>query len=324
MVSRYYAILWDVVIGLGFAVGFKVVGGYVMKWIYGWFREEDDHVAGASSQKRQNDSVIQTDVPQHIGRTILWYGLALYWIFSAVLQVRPVLVVTNADLIVRIVAPFGNPPPIHSLIHVFASVWAAHAIIYNIGSILLQLAIGLLLWLGRERIVGTVGLLLSIVLAMAVWIFGEGFGGLFAGTDNIVRGIPGAGLLMALASLLLLLPGAVWKRDRAFMVTKIVRSAFWGLAAIWQAPAVMGAASMLAWNVTAVIAFAALAVLEWIPAMHQVLQFMTILWLACCWWIGQHFGLNGGFALSVGSAPLIGIVFVALDHLTHKQGASAS
>jgi hypothetical protein len=100
----------------------------------------------------------------------------------------------------------GNPAVIAHPIMWAAGTIAHHAVVTNACFAAVQILLGLAVaWRPTVK----VGLAVSVVWALAVWWFGEGFGGVFAGVASTVSGAPGAVVIYAVVAVLL------WPADRA-------------------------------------------------------------------------------------------------------------
>jgi hypothetical protein len=132
-------------------------------------------------------------------RRKLRLALAAAWLLDAALQYQPFMF--SRGFATDVIAPTaqGNPAPIaHSVL------WGAHVMLGNpvlwnglFATAQLALAVGLCL----QRTV-KLALAASVAWALGVWWFGEGLGGVIAGTANPLTGAPGAVLLYALLAVL--------------------------------------------------------------------------------------------------------------------------
>jgi len=318
LIGQYYAILLDVSIGLLFAVGFKVVGGYIMKWMLTWFKDSPSPIT-QSPMKVKGD---QASGP----RLWFWGGLALLWIAGGLAQIRPALITTQVHTLLARLGGVGQPAFVTSLLENSARVWAAHAIAYNILSILLQILIGILIWLGRGKWVGYAGVGLSLICGLLLWVLGEGFGDLFVRGGSVLTGIPGAGLLIAIASLLLLLPKRMWQSEKTRWYARLLQSVFWLAAAIWQlvwldlnrnSSSQVGILHSAWWNILALCLFALFGVSPWLKRGKRYLVWLTIAWLAVSWWVEHQF-TQYGFVLGIGTAPMLIVIVLLLSGLDQR------
>ncbi len=161
-------------------------------------------------------------------------SFGLLWIFDAILQAKPNM---PSDMISQIFNPAvaGQPTFIASIIRAGLYIWRYNPVGSDVTSVLLQagIGIGMLTARGRNvrRIVGYVGLLWSL----SVFAFGEGFGMLFVKGASIIGGAPGAALLYAFASLLLIINFADGDDERARIIGRRFIGGYFFLGALLQA-----------------------------------------------------------------------------------------
>ncbi|MGH3779333.1 MAG: hypothetical protein ACRDRO_01570 [Pseudonocardiaceae bacterium] len=126
--------------------------------------------------------------------------LGVIWLLDAALQYQPYMF--SRAFATQTLAPTaqGNPVPIAASITWSAGLIADHPVVTNavFATVQLLLALGLF-W--RRTV--TSALAASVVWSVAVWWFGEGFGGVLTGGANPLTGAPGAAILYALAAVLL-------------------------------------------------------------------------------------------------------------------------
>jgi hypothetical protein len=132
-------------------------------------------------------------------RRILQLALAAAWLVDAALQFQPFMFGRGFATTVIVPAAQGNPPPVaHSML------WGAHVmlaepVLWNGLFATTQLALALGLCLRRTV---KLALAASVAWALGIWWFGEGLGGVLAGTANPLTGAPGPVILYALLALL--------------------------------------------------------------------------------------------------------------------------
>ena len=279
-------------------------------------------------------------------RHILLRGLGVLWLVDGLLQMQPGMF--TMDMVSNIMQPAatGEPTWLSGLIGWSIHVVTPHLVPFNWGVVVLQLLIGTLLLMPRERLVRS-GLRLSVVWGLTVWLFGEGLGQLFTGTATFLTGAPGSVLLYVVASVLLLLPGERWPRPRrdkgldaatwTVSLTLILGGllqlspVFWtglGLSAPFGSGAMMpqppwirqtlsaaaSAAMSAPWAVNGVIVVMLLGLgmlLILRPSCRWVL-WATLGWLAVTWWFGQDLGMIfGGMATDPNTAPMLAVLLWA-------------
>ena len=133
-------------------------------------------------------------------RRRLEISLGVLWLVDGALQWQPYMFSSAFFGNMLGMANMGLPGPVSSVLYRTTTMLTAHPVIWNAAFASLQLAIGAgLLW-GRTAALARP---VSIAWALAVWVVGEGFGGLFMPGVSALNGAPGAALLYALIALIL-------------------------------------------------------------------------------------------------------------------------
>ncbi len=132
------------------------------------------------------------------GRRGLQLCLALIWLLDAALQFQPVMF---GPWFVRAViepAAAGNPTFVRASV-----TWAGHLMLHQVAAFNAAFATIQLLIAAGLAVRRTVrpALALSVIWSLSVWWFGEGLGGVLAGSTPLA-GVPGAALLYALLAVL--------------------------------------------------------------------------------------------------------------------------
>ena len=131
--------------------------------------------------------------------------LAGIWLLDGILQFQPVMFTKNFAPMIIYPTIAGNPSAIVSSMTWSQRIITDHPVGTNAAFASIQLVIGLAIAL---RPTARLGLAASIPWAIAVWWFGEGFGGVLSGNASPITGAPGAVILYALLAVLL------WPTDR--------------------------------------------------------------------------------------------------------------
>jgi hypothetical protein len=122
------------------------------------------------------------------------------WLLDGALQFQPYMF-TKAFLPSMLgMANMGLPGPVSALLYQVSGLVGTHPVFWNAAFASLQVLIGAgLLWTRTSWIARPV----SIAWALAVWVAGEGVGGLLMPGVSALNGAPGAALLYLLAAVIL-------------------------------------------------------------------------------------------------------------------------
>jgi cytochrome oxidase Cu insertion factor (SCO1/SenC/PrrC family) len=276
-------------------------------------------------------------------------ALGLLWLLDGALQFQPFMY-SNGFIDQLKANASGQPHWLADSINWTANVAHSNPTVFNTVFALIQVVIGLGL-LYRRTVKRA--LTLSIVWALGVWWFGEGFGMLFAGTANPVSGAPGAVSLYALLALL------VWPSTRPGGLLSVggaraAWAALWlAMAYLWLLPAnsgpngtfnaimmaptgmsvphgmawlsrIDGQAELAAMGHGTAIALvlagvsAAIALAVWVNWRPRVFLALAIVLSLGSWIIGQSFGgiIFTGNATDPNAGPLFVVLALAMYSLT--------
>ncbi len=139
---------------------------------------------------------------QKINQKHITIVLGLFWIIDSIFQMQPKLF--TSDFANKVIGPFALNQPffLSFLMHSVINIILINPIFFNALFILVQLSIAILI---LSRKTTNLGLKLSIVWGLLVWILGEGMGGLLNAKNLILFGFPGAALLYVVIAIALLL-----------------------------------------------------------------------------------------------------------------------
>lgn len=158
-------------------------------------------------------------------RKFMRIGLGSLWVIDGALQLQPAMFTPSFP--VNVVGPAlqSLPNPIYGYsLSILQTYIIPHISTWNILFAFLQLLIGILILSNRQTL-RALGLALSLVWSGFLWVFGEGLGGIYAstmgggvfpGTPSLLNGFPGAALLYAWLSIILLLPEHTWRLEGVF------------------------------------------------------------------------------------------------------------
>jgi hypothetical protein len=133
-------------------------------------------------------------------RRWLQIGMGAVWVLDAALQYQPYMF--SRGFVTNIVDPAssGNPAAIAGSVAGAGRILLHDVVLFNAAFATVQLAIGLgLLWRRtvRAALAGTIG------WGLAVWVLGEGLGGILTGSASPLTGAPGAAVLYVLLAVLI-------------------------------------------------------------------------------------------------------------------------
>lgn len=143
---------------------------------------------------------VRAAAPGGVTRRRLELALGGIWLLDGALQFQPSMFSKSffADLLGM--ANMGLPGPLAALVYRVSGLVGAHPVAWNTAFASVQVLIGAgLLWPRTARLARPV----SIGWALAVWVVGEGVGGLLMPGVSALNGAPGAALLYVLAALIL-------------------------------------------------------------------------------------------------------------------------
>ncbi|MGH3186109.1 MAG: hypothetical protein ACRDOL_02345, partial [Streptosporangiaceae bacterium] len=133
-------------------------------------------------------------VPEARGRWLLRVGFGVIWIVDGILQAQPKMAGGLASQVIEPTAA-ASPTWVQHVVNWGGTAWSYHPIQAAAASVWIQVGIGgWLLVAARGRWSRLVGLA-SVAWGLAVWVFGESFGGIFAPGLSWLTGAPGAVLL---------------------------------------------------------------------------------------------------------------------------------
>lgn len=279
-------------------------------------------------------------------RDTLSYALGFLWLLDGVLQAQPLMVnhFVGGALLPLLA---GQPAPVRALLGFGIRVWTLSPVWLNVAAVWLQVSIGFVLLFGRgETALRRWALRVSLGWALLIWVFGEGFGSVFAGGGPLI-GSPGSALLYALAAWLVLQKPATTSRQQ---FSRVLRFGFAGyfllMAALqalpasgfWHGPALsdyigsMAAMPQPVWTAgllqatarlasahpgivtTVLVATAGLLGILWFlpaPFLSRRIWVPSLIWVLAVWVLGQDFGVLGGMGTDPNTGGIL-LVFVLL------------
>jgi cytochrome oxidase Cu insertion factor (SCO1/SenC/PrrC family) len=142
-------------------------------------------------------------------RTYLRMAFGLIWLIDGILQFQASMPLGLASDVVQPSAA-GTPGWLHALILVGVGIWNNHPIALAVGTAWIQVGIGIVLLVSNAAI-GRIVAAVSVGWAAMIWLVGNGAGGIFSSSNNILFGWPGATLFYMAAGVWLALPPRVFQ-----------------------------------------------------------------------------------------------------------------
>jgi hypothetical protein len=147
------------------------------------------------------------------GRRVLRVGFGLLWVFDGILQAQPKMALGLPSQVIEPTAA-SSPQWVQHLVNWAGTSWSHHPIQAGASAVWIQVGIGLWLLFAARGAWSRLAGLVSVGWGLAVWVFGESFGGIFAPGLTWLSGAPGAVLLYCVGGTLIVLPERAWRTLR--------------------------------------------------------------------------------------------------------------
>jgi cytochrome oxidase Cu insertion factor (SCO1/SenC/PrrC family) len=153
------------------------------------------------------------DGQEPAARRLVRVGFGLVWIFDGILQAQPAMA---AGMPSKVLAPAAATSPqwIKDLVNWSGTAWSYHPIQASASAVWIQVGIGIWMVSAARGPWSRLSGLAGAGWGLAVWIFGEAFGGIFAPGLTALFGAPGAALFYCMAGVLVALPESSWQSAR--------------------------------------------------------------------------------------------------------------
>ena len=174
------------------------------------------------------------DLAEPRARQVLRIGFGVLWILDGLLQAQPAMPLGLASNVTEASAD-GAPAWVRGLVDFAAKGWTYHPVSAAAAAVWIQIGVGIWLLTAARGPWSRLGGLASVGWGLAVWIFGEAFGGIFAPGLSWMFGAPGAALLYAVAGGLIALPDRAWAGRRLGRAVLAVTGVFLAGMALLQA-----------------------------------------------------------------------------------------
>lgn len=188
-------------------------------------------VIGIASRGVLRFNLSEAGLGEARSRSYLRMAFGAIWLFDGILQFQVSMPLGLANNVVQ-PAMAGTPGWLHSLMLHGISVWNAHPIALADATAWIQVGIGVLLLVSNATI-GRAAAAVSVGWAGMIWLVGNGAGGIFQSTNNILFGWPGATFFYVVAGLWLALSPANFP-ERFSRITLRLIAVLLGIALILQ------------------------------------------------------------------------------------------
>ena len=169
-----------------------------------------------------------------LARRLIRIGFGLLWLLDGVLQAQPKMAAGLPSQVIEPVAA-SSPHWVQQLVNWSGTAWSGHPVPAATAAVWIQVGIGTWMLVAARgpwsRLAGLAGL----GWGLAVWVFGESFGGIFVPGLSWLTGAPGAALSYAAAGALIALPDRAWHTARLGRLTLAGMGLFLAGMAILQA-----------------------------------------------------------------------------------------
>ncbi len=157
---------------------------------------------------------IRAGATEPAARRLLRIGFGVLWIFDGLLQAQPAMAVGMSSQVIKPSAA-SSAAWVQHLVNWAATAWSFHPIQTAAAAVWIQVGIGVWLIVVSSPRPSRLAGLVSAGWGLAVWVFGEAFGGIFAPGLTFLFGAPGAALLYCAAGILVALPDRCWRTPAA-------------------------------------------------------------------------------------------------------------
>ena len=148
--------------------------------------------------------------PEPAGRLVLAVGFGNLWLFDGILQMQPKMPLGLPSLVIEPAAE-SSPHWVQAMASWAGTLWSDHPVGAATATVWIEVGLGLWLLAAPRGPLARLAGLASVGWGLAVWIFGESFGGIFASGQSWLTGAPGAAAVYVVAGALIALPERAWR-----------------------------------------------------------------------------------------------------------------
>jgi hypothetical protein len=146
-------------------------------------------------------------------RRLLRIGFGVLWIVDGILQAQPSMPLGLPSQVIQPAAA-SSPGWVQDVVNWGVRGWTYHPIDAAAAAVWIQIGVGIWLLTAARGRWSRFGGLASVGWGLAVWVFGEAFGGIFAPGLTWLFGAPGAAVFYCVAGALVALPDRAWSGQR--------------------------------------------------------------------------------------------------------------
>ena len=145
----------------------------------------------------------QSKIKESGSRSFLRLALGIMWILDAILQVQPEMnnLFAQYNLIPMLTMGF----PVTQVIRLSISVWNRDPSLMDLFAAVVQLYIGVLYLAAKKGRIFYFIQAVAIAWCAVIWVFGEGFGGVFTAGSSFLTGLPGSVIFYLVGAIVLVL-----------------------------------------------------------------------------------------------------------------------
>ena len=144
------------------------------------------------------------------GRLVLAVGFGNLWLFDGILQMQPKMPLGLPSLVIEPAAE-SSPHWVQAMASWAGTLWSDHPVGAATATVWIEVGLGLWLLAAPRGPLARLAGLASVGWGLAIWIFGESFGGIFASGQSWLTGAPGAAAVYVVAGALIALPERAWR-----------------------------------------------------------------------------------------------------------------
>ena len=145
------------------------------------------------------------------GRRVLRIGFGLLWLFDGALQAQPRMAAGLPSQVIKPAAA-SSPRWTRDLVNWGAAAWVHHPVQAAAAAVWIEAGIGIWMLVAARGTWSRLAGLAGLGWGLAVWVFGESFGGIAAPGLSWLTGAPGAVLCYVAAGAIVALPGRAWQK----------------------------------------------------------------------------------------------------------------